>query len=160
MFYNEVVIEIGVMKLLELITEDLIQLNVEAKDREDAIRKAAAPLLAAQKITESYIEGIIKSMHESGPYFVITPHVAMPHARPEEGALENSIGITTLKTPVEFMNKNNDPVKYMFTLSATGNDTHLETLATLAELVEDETFFKLLDSAQTPREIMDYLEKR
>lgn len=159
--YNVVVVkEIGVIQLLELITKDLIQLNIEATDREDAIRKAAQPLVDANKITDSYIDGIIKSMKESGPYFVIIPHVAMPHARPEEGALENAIGITTLKTPIEFMNASNDPVKYVLTLSATGNDEHLETLASLAELVEEDSFFELLDKATSAQEVIDYLKER
>ena len=56
-----------------------------------------------------------------GPYIVITKHVALPHARPEAGALESAIGIATLKHPVKFGNKDNDPVKYLFCLSATDN---------------------------------------
>lgn len=146
--------------LTQLITEDLIQLNVEARDRDDVIRKAAAPLYATGKIEARYIEGIIKSINEAGPYFVLMPHVALPHARPEEGALADAIGITTLSTPVPFMSESNDPVKYVFTLSAVGNDSHLETLASLAELMEDSSFFSILDNATSAKDVVDYLKNR
>lgn len=137
----------------------LIQLGVEASDWQDAIRKSAQPLLINGKIKASYIDGIIEGVLENGPYIVITTHVALPHARPEAGALESAIGITTLAKPVVFGNKDNDPVKYLFTLSATDNSKHLNALADLAVLFEKQEFFDLLDSAKDPQEIMDYLNK-
>lgn len=145
--------------LANLISKDFIQLNVEAKDWEEAITLAAKPLQKADKIKESYIEGIIASVKENGPYFVLLPHVALPHARPENGALADAIGVTVLKDPVEMGSADNDPVKYLFTLSATSNTNHLSALAVLAELFEDQDFFNLLDSAVTPEEVYAYIEK-
>ena len=43
----------------------------------------------------SYIDDIIVGAKESGPYFVLAQHVALPHARPEAGALESAIGVAT-----------------------------------------------------------------
>lgn len=143
--------------LREVISESLIQLNVDAVDRDDAIRKAAEPLLKENKIKLSYIDAIIKSINEAGPYFVLLPHIALPHARPEDGAIENAIGITTLKTPIEFGSSNNDPVKYLFTLSAKNDGKHLDALATLAELFEDPKFLNMVDQATKPKEVMDYI---
>lgn len=133
--------------LKDLTSENLIKLNIEATDWEDAVRKAAQPLLDAGKVKQSYVDDIIVGAKESGPYFVLAQHVALPHARPEAGALESAIGIATLKTPVEFGSEANDPVKYLFCLSARNNTEHLEALADLAERLEDENFFKMLDNA-------------
>ena len=96
-------------------------------------------------------------MKTAGPYIVITPHVALPHARPETGALESAIGIATLKAPVAFGNADNDPVKYLFCLSAKDNNSHLGALADLAELLENKEFFELLDKTNDPKEVIDYL---
>ena len=85
--------------------------------------------------------------------------MALPHARPEAGALESAIGIATLKTPVEFGSEANDPVKYLFCLSARNNTEHLEALADLAERLEDENFFKMLDNATGAEEVLAYLNK-
>lgn len=145
--------------LKDLTDEKLIRLNIQADNWEDAVRKAAQPLLEENKVKESYIDDMITGAKESGPYFVLAEHVALPHARPEAGALESAIGIATLRTPVEFGSKANDPVKYLFCLSAKDNTAHLEALADLAEKLEDEGFLRMLDEAENAEEVMEYLSK-
>lgn len=145
--------------LKDLLNEELILLNINASDWEDAIRKAAQPLVDEKKVTESYVDDIIVGVKNNGPYIVLTEHVALPHTRPESGALESAIGVATLKTPVEFGNEANDPVKYLFTLSAKDSSQHLSALSELAGLFEDKGFFNLLDNSNNPKEIMEYINK-
>lgn len=145
--------------LKDLIDEKLVTLNIEATDWEDAVRKASQSLIDNGKVEQGYVDDMIAGVKEFGPYIVLTKHVAMPHARPESGAKECAIGVATLKTPVEFGNPDNDPVKYLFPLSATDNTKHLEALAALAGLFEDEEFFKFLDNAKDAKEVIDYLSK-
>lgn len=144
--------------LSNIINENLIRLKISASDWEDAIRKSAAALLENGKISASYIDEMINTAKECGPYIVITKHVALPHARPEFGAKEIAIGIATLESPIEFGNKDNDPVKYIFCLSAKDQKTHLEAMSELAVLLEDKNFYSVLDNAKTPGEIMDYIK--
>lgn len=145
--------------LKDLTSEKLIRLNIEAKDWQDAIRKSAQPLIDENKVKESYVDDMIAGVIENGPYIVITKNVAMPHARPESGAMESAIGIATLKTPIEFGNDANDPVKYVFCLSAKDNMAHLNALSELAGLFEDDKFYQLLDTTENPEEIMDYINE-
>lgn len=145
--------------LKDLTNEKLIRLGIEAKDWEDAIRKAAQPLLDEYKIKQSYIDDMIAGIKEVGPYIVLAKHIALPHARPEAGALESAIGVATLKEPVVFGNEANDPVKYLFCLSAKDDMEHLQALAQLAELFEDQAFFELLDRTDDPQEIIAYISK-
>lgn len=145
--------------LSEIVTKELIQLNVEAVDWKDAIKKSATSLVNHHKITEGYVKAMIDSAEESGPYIVITKHVALPHARPEDGANELAISITTLKRPVEFGNSENDPVKYVFCLSALDNITHLNALSELVGLLGDHAFYKTLEEAKEPSEIINFIEK-
>lgn len=144
--------------LLDLTNENLVRLGIEAVDWKDAIRQAAAPLLEAGKITAGYIDEIIHGVEEIGPYIVLTKHVALPHARPEAGALESAIGIATLKTPVKFGNRDNDPVKYMFCLSARDNESHIQALGELTELLSRPDFYALLDKADTAKEVIQYIK--
>lgn len=146
--------------LSDLLDESLVLLDVEASDWEDAIRKAAQPLVDNKKVTPSYVDDIIKGVNELGPYIVITEHVALPHARPESGALESAVGIVTLKKPVEFGSADNDPVKYLFPLSAKDNDSHLGALQSLVELLSDPDFFAQLDSASTPKDVVDLVHAK
>lgn len=145
--------------LKEMTSEALVKLNITASDWEDAIRKAAQPLIDTHKVKPSYVEDMIAGVKETGPYIVLTKHVALPHARPQSGALEAAIGIATLKTPVEFGNRDNDPVKYLFCLSATDNTGHLNALAELAGLFENKAFFDMLDHAADAKEVIEFLNK-
>lgn len=149
--------EEGLM-LSDITNETLIKLNVPAKDWEDAIRQSASVLVENNKVTEAYVDAMVNTAKESGPYIVITKHVALPHARPEAGSKEISIGIATLENPVEFGNEDNDPVKYVFCLSAIDNNSHLRAMSELVELFEMDEFFKTLDTAKDPKEVMDFIK--
>lgn len=147
----------GDIKLSSLVSENLIRLKVEAKDWEEAIRKSASALLENDKITAPYIDAMISTAKEAGPYIVITKHVALPHAKPEAGAKETAMGIAVLEQPIEFGNKGNDPVKYVFSLSAVDHESHLQAMAEFLELLEKKDFFDVLDKAKSPTEIMNYI---
>ena len=145
--------------LSDLLGEELIQLDVEASDWEDAVRKASQPLVDAEKVTSAYVDDIVAGVRDLGPYIVIAPHVALPHARPESGAIEPAMGVVTLKTPVAFGSAN-DPVRYLFPLSATDNDGHLGALQSLVEILSDADFFASLDGASTPAEVVELINAR
>ncbi|CAM3747133.1 Mannitol-specific cryptic phosphotransferase enzyme IIA component [Klebsiella quasivariicola] len=66
------------------LTPDKINVINTIDTWENAIRLAAEPLLA-----QEYITAILKSHEEIGPYYVLAPGLAMPHARPEQGVLRN-----------------------------------------------------------------------
>ena len=136
-----------------------MRLNIEAKDWEEALVKSAYPLVEAGAIDSSYVDEIIKSVKLNGAYFVITKHVALPHVRYIEGVYECAIGIASLKEPVRFGSKDNDPVKYIFTLAAKDNERHIHAIAELVELLEDAAFFKLLDEAKDADEVIAFIRQ-
>lgn len=145
--------------LSNLIGKELIQLNVKADNWEEAIRKGVEPLVFHEKVTEEYVNKIIEIAHTTGPYIVITKHVALPHAPSEFGVKDSAIGITTLETPVVFGNQANDPVKYLFCLSAKDSTSHLEAISELVQLLDRPDFFELLDNAVSPSEVINYITK-
>lgn len=146
--------------LSDLLTEDLVLLDVEASDWQDAIRQSTQPMVDNNKVTEGYVEDIIKGAQELGPYFVITEHVAMPHARPECGALESAVGIVVLKNPVEFGSEANDPVKYLFPLAAKDGGAHLEALQSLVEILSDPSFFDELDKCSSATDVVNLVHTK
>jgi len=137
----------------------LMQFQVQASDWEEAIRLSYQPMVKHGYITEHYIEETIRSVRLDGPYVVITKHVALPHARPEAGALQMGLGITVLKKAVKFGSQN-DPVRYLFCLSAINNEAHLGAMAELVDLLNDRKFYKLLDQAKDPQAICEYIAAR
>ncbi|MGJ0866405.1 BglG family transcription antiterminator [Enterococcus raffinosus] len=157
--HSKIVIEEGgeYPLLSEITNKNLVKLQVEAADWEEAIRNSSDVLVSTGVAEPSYIDGMIQTTKETGPYIVITKHVALPHARPESGAKKIGISIATLKTPVVFGNKENDPVKYIFGLSALDNQTHLTAMSELAELLDQEAFYQILDNAEKPEEVIDFI---
>lgn len=47
---------------------------------------SAQPLLVSRENEKSYIDGMIDSVKEHGPYIVIAPNIALLHARTETGS--------------------------------------------------------------------------
>ena len=142
-----------------LIDPKLIQLNVSAKDWRDAILKAGHPLVKNSLVTDNYLKSVIKIAEEMGPYIVFMPHVALSHAKIEDGALKDGIGLTVLKNPVPFHNKDNDPVKYIFTLSSTKANGHLDQMAQLVNLLSKNDFFEIVSHANNVQEIINYVNE-
>ena len=130
--------------LSDLLLKGNIQVNIEAVDWEDAIKKSAMNLVESKKILSGYITSMIQSIHEFGPYIVIMPGIAFAHARPDETVLENTIGLSILTNPIEFGSKLNDPVKVIFTIAAKSNESHLESLQGLAMFLSEQENIDLL----------------
>ncbi|WP_270334328.1 PTS sugar transporter subunit IIA [Ligilactobacillus acidipiscis] len=144
---------------MEFIQAQLIKLNVSVNNWKDAIMKAGQPLIDSKLITKNYLNSVIQIAEETGPYIVFTPHVALSHAKAEDGALKDGIGLTTLKNPVNFGNKDNDPVKYIFTLSSTEKNGHLNQMAQLIKILSQKDFFKKLNEAKDTEEAANYINK-
>lgn len=140
--------------LSDLLDERLVQLEVEASDWEDAVRKSARPLVELGMATEGYVDDIVRGVRALGPYVVIAPGVALPHARPESGALAPALGVVTLARPVPFGSPENDPVRFLFPLSATDNDGHLGALQALVELLRSPDFLVRIGRADDAGEVV------
>lgn len=146
------------INLSNMINENLISFKVKANNWEEAIRNSAEPLVDNRIVTNEYVDSMVNIAKESGPYIVVTKHVALPHAKPEDGAIKTAMGISVLEHPIRFGNKTNDPVKYVFTLSSLDHEKHLQAMAELLGLLEDEEFYNVLDNAQSAKEVMDYIK--
>lgn len=69
----------------------------EISSWQEAVQLSAAPLLAAQAIGSEYVDAIIRSHEEIGPYYVLAPGLAMPHARPEQGVHKTGLSLLYVK---------------------------------------------------------------
>ncbi|HAP2893354.1 TPA: PTS transporter subunit EIIA, partial [Enterococcus faecalis] len=90
---------------------------------------------------------------------VITENIALPHATVESGAKDVAIGFMRLKTPVTSGHRTNDPVKYLFSLSAKNNQAHIELLSELANLLGNPDFLKFIKVVSSREEFKNYIEK-
>jgi len=115
-----------------------IQIVDSVSDWKQAIRLSAQPLLAKETMTEAYIDAIFKSHQELGPYYVLAPGLAMPHARPEQGAIKNGLSLLHIKQGVSFDAEENDPVYVVIMLCALSGDEHINMITALADIFSDD----------------------
>ncbi|WP_457753790.1 PTS sugar transporter subunit IIA [Thermococcus sp.] len=140
-------------KVIKELTPQVIQVNAEVKNWIDAVKLSGELLYQVGKISNTYIKAMIKTTQKLGPYAVIAPGVALPHARPEDGALEVGISVVTLKSPVDF-DSPNDPVRIVIAFSAPTNSQHLQLLKELATILGNREFRKKLRRAGSPEDVI------
>lgn len=126
-----------------------IQIVDSVSDWKQAIRLSAQPLLAKETITEEYVEAIFNSHQELGPYYVLAPGLAMPHARPEQGAIKNGLSLLHIKRGVSFNAEENDPIYVVIMLCALSGDEHINMITALAEIFSDDERLSALLKAST-----------
>ncbi|AOT72085.1 PTS sugar transporter subunit IIA [Geosporobacter ferrireducens] len=136
----------------DLISLENIVIVDRVKDWCEAIEKAVRPLVTNAYVEERYIQGIIDNTIKYGPYYVLAPNIAMPHARPEQGVLQKQIGILLLRQPVKF-SEDGYEVRLIITLAATDSESHLEALRSLSGLLENDDYVSKIISAQNEEEI-------
>ncbi|WEJ90624.1 MAG: PTS sugar transporter subunit IIA [Klebsiella huaxiensis] len=135
------------------LTEKKIQIVDSVSDWKQAVAISAQPLLADESINEHYIEAIFRSHEELGPYYVLAPGLAMPHARPEQGAKKNGLSLLHIKEGVSFDADENDPIYVVIMLCAVSGDEHIRMITALAGIFCDETRLESLLNASTIEEI-------
>ena len=119
-----------------------IALQVEAKDWEEAIRHAGQLLMENGNIEASYVGAMINNINKLGPYILIAPNVAMPHARPEDGVKKEGISVVTLANAVEF--GPDQPFKIVICLAAVDQNLHIDILQKISEVIADEVLVETL----------------
>ena len=119
----------------DILTDHNIQITSEAMDWKESIRFGARPLLNEGAITENYIDEMIHSVEEYGPYIVLAPHMALAHARPEDGAKKLGLSLTVFQAPVSFGESDDQQVSVMFCLSAIDSFSHLNIMKSLVNLI-------------------------
>ncbi|KXS48578.1 MAG: phosphotransferase system mannitol/fructose-specifc IIA component (Ntr-type) [Halanaerobium sp. 4-GBenrich] len=144
--------------ILDLLQKKNIAVNVEAADWKEVVAETGKLLLEAGQIEKRYIEAMKQSIIDNGPYVVIGKGIALLHARPEDGVKENCLSLITLAEPVEFGNKNNDPVKIAFAFGTVDNEKHVKTISELSVVLMEESAVDNIAEMGSAGEILSYIE--
>ena len=160
LFANKEVV-LGGDSLKDLVKKELIQQLDKVNDWQTAVRIASKPLLEQGYIEESYVEAIISSVNEIGPYIVLAPKVAVPHASPDAGVHRLGISLLQLKEPVNFGLEDDEDknVQLIFVLATVDSTAHLKALQQLALILDDDEVIENLIKAEMPEEILGLIEK-
>ncbi|APX33178.1 PTS sugar transporter [Brachybacterium sp. P6-10-X1] len=144
-------------ELTDLLDPAAIHLDAPATDRSEAIRRSGDLLVATGAIDAAYIDAMLRTVEEHGPYIVITPGFALAHARPDASVHRTALSFLRLAEPVVFGHEANDPVQLVMTLAAADDSAHRTALAALAGVLADPERRRALDTASSPQEVLEVL---
>ena len=140
--------------LCDILTPELVALDAEGLETpEDVIRYAGGLLERAGKIQPAYTQKMVDAFHTIGPYIVMAPGIAMPHACPSGDVMAPCISFVRLREPVAFGHPGNDPVKLVFALGGVEHGGHLEVLEALSGLLGDEEKLAALQTVSSYEEL-------
>lgn len=142
---------------MDLLEKGNVRILEHADDWKDAIRKSVIPLEEGGFVEAKYKEEIIAGVEKLGPYIIVAPSIALPHARPEQGVIKSQIAITLFKKPVEF-HKENTSAQLFVTLAASDSNRHLNALVSISDILQDEEKVEKILQAEDAETLYSYFE--
>ena len=149
----------GVSLLQDLLSEDNVSFHYPAETWEDVIRHGGQLMVDAGFTELTYTEAMIDVVRDMGPYIVLAPGLAMPHARPEMGAKQVGTALVTLEKPIDFGSPENDPVSVAVFLCAPNKDEHIQLLTDIATLFEAEEFLDAAVNFESIEDVQAFLSE-
>ena len=149
------------MKISDLLIKERINLNLQSRDKKSVIREIAK-LHDNTGILTDY-EGYVGALNarEEQSSTALEEGIAIPHAKTEyvkRPAL--AMGRSTEGIDYESMDGEPSHLFFMIAAPAGADNTHIETLARLTQLLLDDDFRISLEKAETPDEVLDIINKK
>jgi fructose-specific phosphotransferase system IIA component len=141
----------------DVITPDLIILDLHADTRDDVIREMADRLVAQGRVNDRgrYVDEVLKREAEGGGTGM-EMGVAIPHAKSD--AVSNaSVAFARSSAGIDFGGDSDEPSTLVFLIAAPagGDDLHIRLLARLSRRLIHESFRQKLHDASTEEDVMN-----
>lgn len=142
-----------------LINRNLIALNMEAKDKNEALRELIGLVQKENKIAseEKFLDCVLHREKEFSTG--VGNGIAIPHGR-SETVNEALVAFAKLNNRIDWNSVDDELVDLIFLLGVPDKNTenlHLKILAQLSRKLMDEEFVKVLREARTEQEVFDAL---
>jgi PTS system mannitol-specific IIA component len=140
---------------MTILSTEKVKLNVNIKDKYEAIRMVGQMLVDAGHAPQSYIDKMIEREESLSTY--IGGGLAMPHGTNESKALIQSTGMAIITVPAGVDFGGEEPAQLIIGLAAVGDD-HLDILTNVAVLVSEEEDMQRILNASSAQELISIFE--
>jgi len=140
--------------LVELLTVDTVRAWIEPEDWKEAGRAVGKLLVDTGGVESVYIEKMIESVEEFGPYIVIVPGVALFHSKGDEDVHKVCLSLATVKDGVSFGAGEKDPVKLLFAFASPDKKAHLIMLREIMSIMKSDELMHQIVEAPTDGDII------
>ncbi len=138
-----------------LLSEERTLTGYEAADWRDAVRKSGMLLYETGAVKLRYVDAMIANIEKYGPYIVVCPGTALPHADTSEGVIREAASLVRLASPIEFQNEANDPVRYVIGISVQSAESINQAIYDLMMIFGNENIKQILDGAPDEKSILE-----
>lgn len=151
---------LNIVKITDYMSEDLISLNLKAKNKDEALKELSMLIGKSTKIEKK--DSIYKALleRENLGSTGIGKGVAIPHAKTDvaEG-LTIAFGIS--REGVDFKSLDQEKVKIFFVFASPFKDSqiYLKVLARISRLIREEKFREKLLECNDPKEILECINR-
>ncbi|SET44916.1 PTS system, fructose-specific IIA component [Enterococcus malodoratus] len=147
--------------IADVITEELIQLEMKAGTKEEAIHELTRLLMANGDIEDEEVFAADVFEREAEGMTGIGNGIAIPHGK-SDSVIKTSLVVGKVTTPIEWESLDEEPVKVIILFAVKNTDAntmHIKLLQKVAMLLADEDFIENMVNAQTKAEMMELLSR-
>ncbi|MBS3178558.1 MULTISPECIES: PTS sugar transporter subunit IIA [unclassified Pseudoclavibacter] len=137
-----------------------VRLAAHALDWRQAVGQMGELLAERGFAKRGYTSNMVRVIERFGPYVVVGPGVALVHARPGEETIQNGLAVITYPEGVGFGHARYDPVRVVVGMTATSASEHLQLIAALAKVFDNEVVLGELVAAASPESLVELLKPR
>jgi fructose-specific phosphotransferase system IIA component len=143
------------MKISDILSTDVIAVNLEAADKEDAIKKVIDLGAKSNKILD--IEKVSGTIFEREKLVStgVGKGFAIPHGK-TDSIVDVVAAFAITKDPIDFDSIDGEPVRFIFLLIGKENllNTHIKLLSRISRLMNKDEFREKLLEAANPEEVL------
>ena len=144
------------MNIEKIINTETIFLKQDFNTAEEVIKFAGDVFIKQGCCNNEYKKAMLNVLEKFKGIIVLDDGIAMPHARPEEGALKDRLLIMTLNKPIDFYNDDFEKVDTVIAVCSTGSDRHIELIQLVGLLIENKIREQNFNSKE---DILDFVYK-
>lgn len=150
----------NMFRLAEVIPEDHIVAELEATEKEDAIRELVAKLVSAKAVPKSKAKAVIEQALEREGLGttgigrgIAVPHVKVPFVKTPIGALGRCPG------GIDFSSLDGSPTHsvFMFVSPSEAPEKHVQLMSRFVELIRQGDFVSFLKQTEGSASLHDFL---
>lgn len=143
---------------MELFSEQYVQyIDQEHVSWQNMIQMAGQPLLDDGLIAQEYVDEIITTCTEKGPYMNIGPNIVLAHARPLPSTKKAVMALLLSKQPAALLDDPAHTARLWIFLATPDNRSHIELIQKLAPLLMDADRVQRVLAANSQEELLGSL---
>lgn len=143
---------------MELFSEQYVQyIDQEHVSWQNMIQMAGQPLLDDGLIAQEYVDEIITTCTEKGPYMNIGPNIVLAHARPLPSTKKAVMALLLSNQPAALLDDPAHTARLWIFLATPDDRSHIELIQKLATLLMDANRVQRVLAANSQEELLGSL---